>query len=164
MNNILFPILIATIAGLSTMLGSLIIFIKIKKENINKFISFCLAFSIAIMIGISITDLIPNSFITCIKHYHLFKTLIILFTSFIASFIIITFISKQMDKSITHNNLYKLGILNMLVLILHNLPEGIATFLSSYQDISLGIKLSIAIMFHNIPEGCHYYVSQIYKK
>ena len=50
-------------------------------------------------------------------------------------------------------DLYRLGILNMIVLIFHNMPEGIATFLSSYQDLSLGIKLAIAIMLHNIPEG-----------
>ena len=31
--------------------------------------------------------------------------------------------------------------------------EGIATFVSSYQNINLGIKLGIAIMLHNIPEG-----------
>lgn len=31
--------------------------------------------------------------------------------------------------------------------------EGIATFLSSYQEMSLGIKLGIAITLHNIPEG-----------
>ena len=58
-------------------------------------------------------------------------------------------INKQEQKQ----DLYKLGILNMIVLILHNLPEGIATFLSSYQSIDLGIKLSVAIMLHNIPEG-----------
>jgi len=51
------------------------------------------------------------------------------------------------------NDLYKLGILNMLALILHNFPEGIATFMSSYKDMSLGIKLAVAIAFHNIPEG-----------
>ncbi len=31
--------------------------------------------------------------------------------------------------------------------------EGIATFLSAYQNMDLGIKLGIAIMLHNIPEG-----------
>ncbi len=41
----------------------------------------------------------------------------------------------------------------MLVLILHNFPEGIATFMSSYQDINLGLKLALAITLHNIPEG-----------
>ena len=51
------------------------------------------------------------------------------------------------------SDLYKLGILNMLALILHNFPEGIATFMSSYKDMSMGIKLALAIAFHNIPEG-----------
>ena len=41
----------------------------------------------------------------------------------------------------------------MIVLIFHNLPEGIATFVSSYHDINLGLKLGLAIMLHNIPEG-----------
>ena len=41
----------------------------------------------------------------------------------------------------------------MLALILHNLPEGVATFMSSYKDMSMGIKLALAIAFHNIPEG-----------
>ncbi len=31
--------------------------------------------------------------------------------------------------------------------------EGIATFMSSYKDMSMGIKLALAIAFHNIPEG-----------
>ena len=38
-------------------------------------------------------------------------------------------------------------------LIIHNLPEGILTFLSSYSNPKLGIKLAIAITMHNIPEG-----------
>ncbi len=41
----------------------------------------------------------------------------------------------------------------MIALLLHNFPEGIATFMSSYKDITLGISLGIAIMMHNIPEG-----------
>ena len=41
----------------------------------------------------------------------------------------------------------------MITLIMHNLPEGVLTFLSSYTDIGLGIKLSLAIAIHNIPEG-----------
>ena len=41
----------------------------------------------------------------------------------------------------------------MIAIILHNVPEGIATFISSSKDISLGISLAIAITLHNIPEG-----------
>lgn len=41
----------------------------------------------------------------------------------------------------------------MIALMIHNFPEGIATFMASYNDISTGISLGIAIMLHNIPEG-----------
>lgn len=153
MTNVLGPILVATIAGFSTMIGSLVIIFKIPSDKYNKFITFCLAFSIAIMIGISILDLIPESFIKCIRAYGLSKSSLLLIIAFIISYIIITFISSLMEREGIKEDLYKLGILNMVVLILHNLPEGIATFLSSYQEMSLGIKLGIAIALHNIPEG-----------
>lgn len=147
------PLLISTLAGLSTLIGALLIFFKINEKNYNKFISFCLSFSIAIMIGISIFDLIPTSFFQVLASYDILKTVILLIIAFIISYILITFISSMINKTANAKDLYRLGILNMVVLILHNFPEGIATFLSSYQDISLGLKLGIAIMLHNIPEG-----------
>lgn len=41
----------------------------------------------------------------------------------------------------------------MLAIGLHNFPEGIATFMAGYTDVSLGIQVTIAIAMHNIPEG-----------
>lgn len=151
--KILYPLLLSLMAGLSTILGCIFIIFKFKEDHLNKFISFCLSFSLSIMISISIFDLIPTSFWQIVGEYSLKKTIIILLISFIISYIIITFLSSIIDKETKTENLYKLGLLNMIVLILHNLPEGIATFLSSYHSMSLGFKLSVAIMLHNIPEG-----------
>lgn len=151
--KIFLPLLISTFAGLSTLIGALLIFLPIKQNKYNKFISFCLAFSIAIMIGISIFDLIPTSFFEVSKFYGINKSIVLIIISFVISYIVISLLSFFINKETTTEDLYRLGILNMIVLILHNFPEGIATFLSSYQDISLGIKLGIAIMLHNIPEG-----------
>ena len=65
-----------------------------------------------------------------------------------------TCINKKIaEKGFNSSNLYRVGILSMIALMIHNLPEGILTFLSSSVDIKLGLKLSIAIMLHNIPEG-----------
>ncbi|MGM9834456.1 MAG: ZIP family metal transporter [Bacilli bacterium] len=144
------PILISFIAGISTVIGSIFIFVNINKKNINKFISYCLSLSLAIMILISITELIPVS----LKN-------IMIFYKFPLSILLVCIIPiigyngiKLIDKiSSSTNNLYKLGIINMIVLILHNMPEGIITYLSSIENTSLGVKLCIAIMLHNIPEG-----------
>ncbi len=151
--NIILPFLISTIAGLSTTFGSFIIFLKIKEKNINKFITLCLSFSLAIMIALSLTDLIPNS-LKVLVSWGGFLGLILSVLSIFVGIVSMLVLTKKIDKvKLSNNNLYKLGILNMIALMLHNFPEGIATFLSSYQDISLGIKLSVAIMLHNIPEG-----------
>ena len=142
---------VSSVAGLSTMLGGIIILFKISNDKINKFIAFCLAFSISIMIGISITDLIPSSLFNILSNFSLLKGIIIISLSLLIGGIAVLIISKLLNNEI--NSLYKLGILSMVALMLHNFPEGIATFIGSMHDQSLGLKLSLAIMFHNIPEG-----------
>lgn len=159
--------LISTIAGMSTLLGGIVVFFNIKEENINKFITFCLSFSIAVMIGISITDLIPSSFFTILLNISISKAIFAILLSFFLGVILINIINKLMKND--NNSLYKLGILSMFALMLHNFPEGIATFIGSIKNSSLGIKLAISIMFHNIPEGISiavpiYYATKSKKK
>ncbi len=159
--------LISSLAGMSTLLGGIVIFFKISNENVNKFITFCLSFSLAIMIGISLTDLIPSSLFSILFNFSSFSSWVIIFLSLIIGslsvFIINHFLKMQPDS------LYKLGILSMIALIIHNFPEGIATFIGSVQDEGLGLKLSLAIMLHNIPEGISiavpiYYATKSKKK
>lgn len=153
--NILIPLLISTVAGLSTVIGGLIVYLKIKR--VEEFISFCLSFSLSVMISISIIELIPDSTFQFIRYFGIAKGFIICTIIFIIGISLVNIINrliKKYDNSTTSNkSLYRVGILSMLALLLHNFPEGIATFMSSYKDISLGISLGIAIMMHNIPEG-----------
>ena len=141
-------LLISTIAGLSTVIGGLIVFLKIK--NIDKFITFCLSFTATIMIGISVLELFPESFFTLLNKYTFLTTILSVILIFVIGIIIIRVINHLLKNT---NNLYKIGILNMFALILHNFPEVITTFITSMHDIDIGIKIGIAIMFHNIPEG-----------
>lgn len=141
-------LIISTIAGLSTVIGGFVVFFKIK--NIDKFITFCLSFTATIMIGISVIELFPESFFTLLNKYSLFFTIILIIIIFIIGLVIIRIINCLIKNT---NNLYKIGILNMIALILHNFPEGITTFITSMHDLEIGLKISIAIMFHNIPEG-----------
>lgn len=150
--DILGPFLITTIAGLSTVLGALVIFFRWREEHIDRFITFCLSLSLAVMIGLSVTELIPESTFVIITNYKLAKGIFACLVTFLIGVILIFWLNKKM-KYMNQEDLYKLGLLSMLALILHNLPEGIATFMSSCKDMNLGIKLAIAITLHNIPEG-----------
>lgn len=152
--DIIGPLLVSTIAGLSTVIGAFVILFKWKEKNINKFITFSLSLSLSIMIGISITELIPESTFYIITDYELAKGIFTCCFSFLIGILLIFWLNKKINAySLENQDLYKLGILSMLALMLHNLPEGIATFMSAYKDMDLGIKLGIAIMLHNIPEG-----------
>lgn len=151
MNNFLYAFIISTIAGLSTLIGCLFIFIKVK--NINRFLSISLSFSAIVMILISIFDLIPSSFFNLFFKYKYIGLLLSIFV-FILGIILIK-ISDKLIKTLEEkgSSLYKLGIISAIVLIMHNIPEGIITFLTSENDLSLGIKIAVAITLHNIPEG-----------
>ena len=151
MNNFIYAFLISSIAGLSTLIGCLFIFIKVK--NINKFISISLSFSAIVMILISIFDLIPGSFFTLFFKYK-YLGITISIVSFIVGILLIKISNRIIYKlEEKGSSLYKLGIISAIVLIMHNLPEGIITFLTSENDLNLGIKIALAITLHNIPEG-----------
>jgi ZIP family zinc transporter len=50
-------------------------------------------------------------------------------------------------------SLARLGPLTALIIGLHNFPEGMATFASALAYPSLGLSIAIAVALHNIPEG-----------
>ncbi len=141
-------LLLTTIAGLTTLLGTIIIFIN-KNDNI---IPKTLSFASGVMITVSIIDLIPESINYINKTFKTIPTLLII-GIFISLGIIL---SMTIDKYINperEGELYKIGVISMFAIILHNIPEGIITYLSTKTNIKLGISLTIAIALHNIPEG-----------
>ena len=72
MNNVLFSFICSTLAGLSTLLGGIMIFFT-KREN-QKIITSALAFAAGVMITVSITDLIPESFQLLTEFLYIFGT------------------------------------------------------------------------------------------
>ena len=149
-NQFLIAILLSTLAGLSTVIGSILSFINFKDRE--GFISFSLSFSLSVMLSISILDIIPEAFKVLIKSISFFK-LIIITLSIILLIRVLLIRIKKTSPLPTQNSLYRVGVVNTIILMLHNFPEGIATFMASYNDIASGINLVIAIMLHNIPEG-----------
>ncbi len=57
------------------------------------------------------------------------------------------------NHSVKHNRLMRMGLFTALAIAIHNLPEGLATFMAALQDPALGVAIAVAIALHNIPEG-----------
>lgn len=149
MNNISLAFTLTTLAGLSTLLGTIPIYLNIKKEN--NIICASLSFAAGVMLSISILDLLPESF-NLLKGISDFLKIITIFISLISGIIISDLIDKRIEKKET-NSLYKIGVISMLAIIIHNIPEGIITYISTTKNTRLGISIAVAIALHNIPEG-----------
>lgn len=154
MSHILYAFLLSTLAGLSTMIGTVFI-ILFKKRN-NNIIIGSLSFAAGVMITISLIDLIPQSINYINNIFLLFPTIIISSIFIVLGIIVSALIDKYLPTDINdYNNkkLYRVGVISMIAIMLHNIPEGIATFMTTSNNFNLGLSLCIAIACHNIPEG-----------
>lgn len=140
MKNI-YPFIITLMSGLSTIIGYLSIYTKKNKEKIIKN---ALSLAAGTMTCISIIELIPESILLLKKQY------IYLVISIIIGMTLPLIIEKTTKKT---KSLYKIGILSMIAIIIHNIPEGIITYITTISNEKLGITIALAIALHNIPEG-----------
>lgn len=155
MNNIILAFLLASLAGFSTMIGTIPIFFRNLKEN--KIITAALSFASGVMITVSIIDLIPESLTLLHTTFQSFPTFLFMFLFVVIGIIFSMLIDKYFPNEKISNQknkkLYQIGLISMLAIILHNIPEGIITFMATTSNTKLGISLALAIALHNIPEG-----------
>lgn len=166
-NNLGTAFSLTMLAGLTTAVGGAIAFIT-KKNNL-KVLSLGLGFSAGVMIFISLVDIIPNAQIMLAQNFpKMFKWMV--FGGFISGLLISVLIdyflpdhvdtkellnpdAPEEDNEFKHYKLKRAGILTAVAICVHNFPEGMATFLTTTQDIALGLSVALAIAIHNIPEG-----------
>ena len=167
-NNFLLAFGLTMIAGLATGIGSLIALIA-KRAN-SKFLCASLGFSAGVMLYVSFMDLLPQAKDELIQLMGDKKGTLSLLLAFFGGIGLITLIdfliSKQNNPhefqnieelnhpSASKKKLHRTGIVVAISLIIHNFPEGIATFTSAMtSSLSVAIPITIAVAIHNIPEG-----------
>ena len=153
--NKYYGIIVSSIAGISTLVGYLFIYIKADK---NKVISKSLSFASGVMLTLSLVDLIPTS-INYLKMDN--RSLLYAVLFFFVGIILCLIINNKIKEN---DVLYKTGILSMIGIMIHNIPEGIVTYILSTVDMKLGLIFAIAIILHNIPEGISISVPIYYSK
>lgn len=168
MGDVGVPLLLSFLAGISTAVGSFVfLFVKEFKKS---YLSFFLGLSAGTMIYLSFLELIPEA-IESVG----FAEANIAFFAGIALVGIIDMIAPHhfsnycLKKGIEKDKLMLTGFMVALGITLHNFPEGIAVFMSSWGDVKLGSLIAFATALHNIPEGVAvavpiYYSSKSKKK
>ena len=144
--NIIYAFILTFLASISTILGVIPIFTHIN----DKFVLNTFKISFLTLVIVSLLELLPDSYILIHNYYNTFVTIIII----IIFYLLGKYLTKYLDNRIGEGDrLYKIGIISMICMIIHNVVEGIITYITSSNNLKLGILVAITIMLHNIPEG-----------
>ena len=179
MEPLLLAFLVTLGAGLATGIGSLLAFTR--KEPSKKFLAFMLGLSAGVMIYVSLVEIFQKAVKSLEAATGSYSSGYLWATAgFFGGFIVISIIDRIFDHFHPHHHdleigegsevlenhdghdhaeeaerksLMRMGLFTALAIAIHNFPEGLATFIATLQEPSLGIAFGVAIAIHNIPEG-----------
>lgn len=169
LSTILFAFGLTLFAGLSTGIGSALVFFS-KRTN-TKFLSLALGFSAGVMIYVSMIEIFAKARVALTEVLGESGGYWATVLGFFGGILFIAIIDRlvpdfenpheirksedvsALAESMEFSKLRRMGLFTALAIAIHNFPEGLATFTAALKDPSLGIPIAVAIAIHNIPEG-----------
>ena len=172
--NLAFALVLTTLAGLSTGIGSAVAFF-IRRPKYS-YLALLLGFSAGVMIYISFTELLG----TAIKDVGFVTANIAFFIGILFIAVIDILVPHEYEEerpassqpgigeiveqkksglpsplvAPSKSSLMRSGVLLALGIAIHNFPEGLVTFTCAASgDVAFGVMIAVAIALHNIPEG-----------
>ena len=146
------------LAGAATCVGGLLAFV-VKKDNFAA-LAVGLGFSAGVMLYVSFMEMMPQAQQALSVLYgenpgH-WLAAAVFFAGVAAAWLIDQIIPTHHvheDSLEQKNKLKHLGLFTALALAIHNFPEGLATFMASMENVTLGVSIAVAVAVHNVPEG-----------
>lgn len=165
----LLAFVVTLLAGLSTVIGGWLgTRTRVLRRDV---LAAALAFAAGIMIAISVVEIAPSALVSLGEVVGETGALLWVGGALVAGGALVVLIDRgiprhinpaeigggeQLDRiqaGVVDARLLRSGIFLAVVVALHNLPEGLATFVSTVQEPGGGITLAVAIAIHNVPEG-----------
>lgn len=156
------PIVLTTLAGLSTGLGGLLAVICPPTERL---LTASAGFAGGVMLTASLTDLMPEA----LDFYAAYlpplgcggAVVSLLALGMVAAGALGRLLPEEsalaahfgQSRDPARAAAMRTALITGAALLLHNFPEGVLTFFAGTADPSLGLRTAAAIALHNIPEG-----------
>jgi len=168
-STVLLAMGLTVFAGLSTGIGGL--FVLLYKRTNAKLLAVSLGFSAGVMIFVSFAEFLFEAKRMLGDVFGESQGYLLTLVSFFSGMLLIALIdrlvpsyenpheSRKIEPDTGHCNIHgnkhllRTGIMTAVIIAIHNFPEGMATFVASFQKPSTGIAIAIAVAIHNIPEG-----------
>lgn len=157
MENIL-PLFLTFISGLFIALGALIVYVT---KNNEKFVHFAISMAFGVMATLICLELLPEVMEVFTEHFDGIMRYVVLAGCVLLGIGILKILDLFVPDHEHHNttkkaeldNLYHIGIVSSVALILHNIIEGMSIYGVATTSLEMGLMMTIAVGFHNIPMG-----------
>ncbi|WP_203568660.1 zinc transporter ZupT [Aestuariimicrobium ganziense] len=165
----LLALLVSLLAGLATSVGG---FLALSRRVLERtWLAVSLAFAAGAMLLVSLMQVLPLGIDSLSDRYAPMPANALGYGAFFVGILLVLAIDRFLPGELNPNetegreaevssgeapqtrHLLRSGLLVALVLSLHNFPEGMATFFTTYTEPQVGITLAVAIAIHNVPEG-----------
>ena len=154
------PILLTTLAGLSTALGGLL---ALPMHPNRRMLAAGSGFAAGVMLTASLLDLLPEA----LAQYAAFLPPTacgaaaggLLALGMLTAALLGRLLPDEADLARRYGTAgersaaLRTALVTGTALLLHNFPEGVLTLFASAADPALGLRTALAIALHNIPEG-----------
>ena len=171
-------ILLSAMTGICGMgLGGIVAAILLKKPS-DKMICWLLSFSAGVMVSVVCFGLLPEALelVEECEYYNYYAALPII-VGLVLGIVVVMGLNRVVDKitikrkeklniHTTYEEMYhesqliknpsrllRSGLIILLAISFHNIPEGMAIGAGGSHNFQLGVLLALMITFHNIPEG-----------
>lgn len=150
--------LLTFLVGCFTLIGTLIVFQT--KDN-KKIVDFSICIAFGVMLSLSILEIIPEEIELFSIDFKKGKVFLLMVASALIGIGLLKILDHFVPEHEAHNhskkaqneNLFHIGVVAGIALILHNIIEGMALAAVAVTDIKLAFLMCIGIGLHNIPMG-----------
>lgn len=169
--SVAFALLLTLVAGLSTGLGSVLGLLNRRFSPSQ--LTLALSFSAGVMLYVSFVEIFPKAREALTRAIGAGPGYWVTVLAFFGGIALISLIDRLLpghpsalspelqpetapaaqSGARARSKLLRTGLFSALAITIHNLPEGLATFIAALSSPKLGIGIAIAIAIHNIPEG-----------
>lgn len=151
-------LIVTFLVGFFILIGSIIVF---KTKNNDRVVHFSISIALGVMATLGLVELLPESFTSFMEEFDVARSIILVVASALIGFGLLKVLDHFIpdhdkddnSKKEKEENLYHIGIVSSIALVIHNVIEGMALYTSCQADFRMGLLISLGIGLHNIPLG-----------
>lgn len=143
--------------GLFMMIGMIVVFLT---KNNKKVIDFSISIAFGVMGMLIILELLPEAYEKMSENFSVPQNMLLILGFVLLGGLLLKILDLfipdhdiQQKETSALENLFHIGIVSSVALILHNVIEGMAIYSTVATNSSLGFLVMIGVGLHNIPMG-----------